>query len=73
MTKLYVVVSWNADSPGVPDSPVRPSIGTFEDESQAAAVYRHASYVCDSVFFYVTDDSGRMDLILERERIPGRR
>lgn len=59
--KVYVLVTWDDDMP---------LVRSYEDEQDAAESYRYATEIRAAAFLYVTDESGRMDLILETERMP---
>lgn len=58
---IYLVIKW---TDGVP------LIRTYVDKRQAARVYRDAWDRRNHAYLYECDESGRMELILEHERIP---
>lgn len=58
---IYLVVAWGS---GVP------LLRTYVDKRVAARVYRESLTDWDHAYLYECDESGRVELILEHERIP---
>lgn len=58
---LWLVVTWDDQLP---------TVLQFTDGGEARESYDRLGDIFEHVYLYVTDDSGRMELILEAERLP---